>query len=453
MVLMKRAEVRAFLLLLSPFWVVALTAQQAESEPDGIRVRNISAFSTWYSTAVPAGVPSLGSGLSALGSDVANGGAFLIDARRTRPVVEAWFSYSGSYLAMRKYAESHAYSQFLSGGVSWRLKPRWRLSIAVVGADTTALETLLNPGTAAAFRATPVTMEDLAAAASAGIGADSRVAAYITGSPFAASPTQLLLFGSRIWTVSLNTMLTWSKSSRLSFYLAGVSAGAQHATRRQGDPANTYPSPRSVGVSGGLGFKYQLTRRSEMSLNANVARVHSRTEDAYVSTVTAALGRRMSARWFVYGGIGASSYSGRGAVVPVSRDPGVTGSAQIGYQRTAHTFTIGYNRTLSDTYGFGIGRQSSTTGSWVWQRARWSVFASAGNQQIESVGFAALRGWHASTGVSRFLTSNLSLQIQHAYLRTSGSVQGVRDAADLHSARISLNWTPDIRVRNPTHLP
>jgi hypothetical protein len=452
--IVKYAKAHAFLCLFAASGTfMSYTQEMPEAtegaEPGGVHLRSISAFSTGYSNVAPYANPDFGSPLNQLGGDVANGGAFLIDARRTRPITDAWLSYSGSYTAMMRYSDLRAYNQFFSGGLSWRIKPRWTLSVSGMGMDTTALETLLNPGIATAFRTTPVSMEQLAEAAASGTVSNGRIASYFTGSPFVSSPTQLLLTGRRLMTASITTTLTWNHSSRLRFYTNGLGVITQQRPPDRNGIETTYQAPRTVVTNVDAGSRYQLTRLTEIGFSASLSRTQLRGQHTYVSTALVSLGRRMSPRWFVYGEVGGGIYVPVAGPAPIGRDPRIIGNGQIGYQRKSHTLTTVFTRTLADPYGFGIGRQQSITGNWVWQRKAWGAFASAGHQEIDSSGFGAIRGWNLSSGITRYLTSHLSVQVQQAWLQSSGTFEDRASATKLHSIRISLNWMPNVRIQNP----
>jgi hypothetical protein len=413
----------------------------ATSRPSGgLRLYNVSAYSDWYSAANS----SLGIRQSQPGSTVAIGSGVMVGAQRTRGTKELWFAYSASYQTIMQYQALRSHAQFASGGISWHLKPRWVLSATGTGADTTAMEALLNPSTSVAFRATPVTIDDLATAAASGSAADPRAVSYLTGSPFISSNTQLFLFGRRLLSLSSSVTLTWSKSPRMRVYFGGVSAAARHIPQREGDVQDRYPSPRTIGANAGVGFSYDMSPRTQIGLSGGIERRHATFQDAYISTAGASLGHRLSPHWFVHADVGGGTYARARSAFPVSHGPQVIGTAQIGYQKRAHTVVLVQARTLSDPYGFGVGRQSSTAGTWSWRRKTWLVYASVGRQQIESMGVATLNGWTASSGISRLLNSQLSLQIQQAYLNTYGSFSGTPDRYQLHSIRMSLNWSPSI---------
>jgi hypothetical protein len=405
----------------------------------GLHLYNISAYSGWYSNADYSRAPSFSFGQGQPRSIATMGGAVMVGAQRTRETREFWFTYGASYDTTVQSQTLRNHTQFASGGISWRLRPRWALSITGTGADTTAMEALLNPNAIAMFRATPVTIDDLAAAAVSGRTADPLISSYLTGSPFISSNTQLFLFGRRLLSVSSTAALTWSKSPRMKIYFAGVSAAARHVSRREGDTQDRYPTPRSIGGNAGFGFIYDMSPRTQVGLSGNVERTRPTVQDAYIATASASIGHRLNPNWFVYGSIGAGTYAHAGSAA-------ILWSGQIGYQKSAHTLALMHIRTLSDPYGFGVGRQNSTIGTWSCRKKSWLVFASVGRQETESIGFAKLHGWTASSGISRLLNSQLSLQVQQAYLSTQGTFYEVPDRYQSNSVRVSLNWSPNIRL-------
>ncbi len=352
--------------------------------------------------------------------------------------------YSGSYGGFVRNTGLGGLSQSLTLHLGRQFTSKWLLNLSGSAQDSTQVEYLNQPSSLSVVSQLPLTFDDLAASFSISHFTNTQTATALFSSPQFESPARNLLVGTRLVTYSGQIGLTYAHSSRLSFQFTGFTAAGQFRTDSSMSPAQFGPLARSMGINAGVGMSYSLSPRTTFSLNAGETYIQNRYEAGYVSSATATLGRKMGQHWFLSGFAGATFSQMARQVYTPAPSKQWTGGGSLGYQGLQHTLIASYNRTAADAYGFSTGKNSTASGSWVWRRpaSRWSVFANAGEQQINGNGYADLQGWTVSGGVSNRLTPQTVFTTEYSYSNDSGVLEGKFQDLTIHMIRLSLSWSP-----------
>jgi hypothetical protein len=416
------------------------------SAVEGVRLYGVSIYSGYSTSALPIelGQTAL-AGAQELAGSANYGASASVGWQRHRRGTNLSMLYSLSYAGVTNYSDLNGLSHSFSMTASQQLTPKWTLSLSGSAQDSTQAEFMYQPSALSVLSQLPATFDDLAAAFSIGQFSNTQMASMLTGATMLESPARGLLLGNRVLSYSANIGLTYARSSRLSFHFATLSAGGQNLRGGQNSiPQEKFILPRSLGMNGGMSLSYSLSARTQVGLNVEENRVTNRYQNAYTTNGTASLGRKMGMRWFLsmHGGGSVTRTNQATYGTPVGRQ--MIGGGSIGFRTYTQTFTASYDRTSSDTYGFAVGTNTTATGSWNWRRpgSRWTFFASGGQQQMKSTGFADLSGWEASGGISATLNAHTALSAQYVYFNTKGTYVGNLDNMIAHSVRLSLNWNP-----------
>jgi hypothetical protein len=414
---------------------------------EGIRVYEVSAFSGYSTSAYPAGSGQIPlQGASSLGGDASYGGSARVGWQHHRQRTDFSLTYTGTYAGMARYSGTNAYNQSLSLSLTRNLSPKWTLSLSGTASDITTVQFLYQPSAVGALAQVPATMDDLAAAFSVGQFSSNQIASALTGAPLLDSPARTLLFGDRILAYSSQVSLNYTRSSRLSFHLAGFTAGGQQRLGGSTAPEPNYVMPRTIGINGGMGMSYMLSPRTQVGLDFSGDRISNRYQGGYVTTAGASIGRKMSTHWFlsVHGGGSLDHLTSQLYGTPKTTQAIWGGS--IGFRTYQHTLVGSYDHTSRDTYGLAIGTTTMLTATWNWHRpgSRWSVFTSYSQQQLRNTGYSSLSGWEATGGVTQNLSSHTRMSVQYAYLSNAGNFLGNISNLAIQSVRVSMSWMPQL---------
>jgi len=419
---------------------------------EGIHLVGVSVYSGYSTTAYPQTGFALNNtaGAQGLGPDESYGVSASLGWERNHGKSDLAVMYTGTYGGMVHYSGLDAYSQSLSIAASRILTPKWTFSLSALGQDTTLAQFLYQPSLLSMISAVPATFNDLAAALAAGQFSNAQAASMLTGSPIMQTPGRSLLLGNRVLSYTAQASLTYALSSRLQIHFASFAAAGQ--TRLGGQdgvapatvvPAN-YVMPRSLGASGGVGFSYSLSPRTEVGANVDENRTVNRFQAAYISSANAFLGRKMGLHWFlrVQGGWAYDDVTQQTFGTPKNRQ--MVGSGSLGFRASTHTLVASYDRSASDAFGIAVGTITTMNGAWNWRRAgsRWSAFASLGEQQMRNTGFTSISGWQTSAGITTNLNSHATLTAQYVYLNSAGTYLGAPSNLAIHSVRLSMGWAP-----------
>lgn len=417
----------------------------------GVRLYGVSVFSGYSSSAYPAsssgGIPPPGS--SALGSDVTYGATASLGWQRHRNRTDLSVFYSGTYSGMARYSNLNAFNHSIAIQASRTLGRKWTLTASGGVQDSTLPQFIFAPSNLSVLSQVPATFDDLAASFSIGQFSSSQVASMLSGAPTLDTPARSLLLGNRVLSYSAQASVSYAATSRLNFHFASFAAAGQHLSSKDSATVPNYLMPRSMGATAGVGLSYALSPRTQLGANFEEFRQINAFQNAYVSTATVSVGRKLTERWFV-------DLSGGGSVIQVTHQPTGTpqnrqmvGNGSLGYRTFRHTLVASYDRSSFSSFGFSAGTNTAAGANWNWHRpgSLWSVFAGFGQQQTRNTGFASFSGWHTSTGFSRTLSEHTTVSAQYVYLSSSGNYVGTSQNLSIHSLRVSFGWNPQPNVR------
>ena len=422
----------------------------------GLHLYGVNVFSAYVSSANPLNT-SLNAtpGATQLGYDLSYGVSASAGWRYQRED-KGGISvlYTGSYSESKNYSSLSSFSHALRANASWNPRPKWTLNVSATGQYQTLADYLFSPTASSVIAQTPATFNNLAAAMGVGQFSDPQAASMLTGGAATATATPLatpatsLLVGTRVLSYATQASLNYEATKRLMFNFAAVTAAGENRTGGSAGVAEqNYVTPRSIGLDAGASMNYELSTRTEIGVAITAARTSNHYQGAYTTAASASLGRKMGAHWFLRGSAGAAynkviqQLSG----APISRQ--MIGSGSLGYQLQSQTLVASYNRTNMEANGFAVGTSAIFSGTWSWRRpgARWSTFASLGQQQLGNTGFASLSGWTVATGFVAHLQGNIMLTAQYVYSNDTGTYLGNVTKLSVNSVRLSLGWAPQWR--------
>jgi hypothetical protein len=417
----------------------------------GVRLYGVSVFSGYSSSAYPVngsgGIVAPGS--SALGSDVTYGATASVGWQHHRNRTDLSVLYSGTYSGMSRYSNLNAFNHSLAIQASRTLRRKWTIAATAGAQDSTLTQFIYAPSNSSVLSQVPATFDDLAASFSIGQFSSSQVASMLSGTTALDTPARSLLLGNRVLSYSAQASLAYAATSRLSFHFGSFAAAGQHLASKDSATVPNYLMPRSMGATAGVGLSYALSSRTQLGASFEEYRQTNAFQNAYVSTATASVGRKMTEHWFV-------DLSGGGSVIQVTKQPNgtpqtrqIVGSGSLGYRTYRHTLLASYNRSSFSSFGFSAGTNTAVGGNWNWHRpgSLWSVFAGFGQQQTRNTGFASFSGWQTSTGLSRTMSEHTVVSAQYVYLSSSGNYLGTLQNLSIHSLRVSFGWNPQPNVR------
>jgi hypothetical protein len=417
----------------------------------GLHVYGVSVFSGYSTTAFPfSGISEVRSGLGSLKPDLNYGVSAAFGWQRLRERSSVAVMYSGSYTGMRRYTDLSGANHSLTLSAARVLNRKWTLTLSGAGIDATMAQFLFQPMAYSVAAQLPATFDDLAAAFAVGKFDNAQIASMLTGAPILQSPARSLLLGNRVMSYSARASISYAATPRLTFHGGSFSAGGQtRPGKGQESTGENYLMPRSLGLSGGGGFSYSLSPRTQIGVDAEEQRVVNRYQRAYTTSANASFGRKMSEHWFLrmYGGGAFNKVTDHRYGQPKQRQ--WVGGGALGFQTWAHTLLASYDRSAMDSYGLAVGSNTSMLGSWNYHRrdASWNLFASGGQQQVRSTGYVGISGWEASTGWSKRLTGHVNLSAQYVYMNSKSSFGSLREHLRVHSVRLSLGWAPQPQER------
>lgn len=409
----------------------------------GLQVYTVSAYAVYYSTGLPEGI-GFRPGLANLASDVGGGGSTRIGWMKSGERSDFSFMYAPSYTGRVRYAAWNALNHSLSLNARQKLTPKWSLGFSVAGDLSNLAELLFSPTVFSNVASTSANFDDLAAAMLAGKFTNAQLASILTGAPLVESPARNLFYGDRMFMSALRASLSYSPSPRLSISLGAGGGRSQYVSDSQniGAPGYRYLVPSTTSGSANLTVSYSRSPRTQIGATVASSRILSSLQDTYVTTSTASLGRTMGRRWFlqIQGGVGVMNPVRQTFILP--RGPQPIGGGSLGFRTFSHTFLGSYDRTVSDSYGYGAGSTSSVSAAWRWSRPGrgWSLEGSLSRQELQGSGFENLKSWRATAGLGRALAAQLALLTQYVYLGYSGRLENTPYSFSQSALRVSLVW-------------
>jgi hypothetical protein len=418
---------------------------------EGARLYEVSVFSGYSSSAFPLGagqIPSPGTGV--LGSDATYGVSAVLGLQHHRERTNFSIRYSGAYTGMVHYSDADGYSQWLTLSADRKLSPKWSFNMSASGQDARLIQVLNEPSATSVISQLPSDFNDFAAALGLGSYSTAQAASMILGAPVVQTPLRALLLGNKMLTYSGNGGLTYAYSRHLSFHASSFASGGQtRSAALDGVPQTNYVMPRSLGADAGMSWSYSPSPRTNLGFNVDANRLQNHFQNAYTSTATASVGRKMGMHWFskIYGGATLTQVTQQLSGTPETRQ--AVGGASIGIKTYTDSFVASYDRLASDAYGSVVGTYTTLSGTWNRRRpgSRFSTFASFGEQQMSNTGFESFSGWQASGGLSERLTDTTALSAQYVYFKTAGNYLGTPSSLSVQSVRLSMSWSPQSGLR------
>jgi hypothetical protein len=444
---------------------IALTGSAAQAQindanfqgvtREGFHLYEVSAFSSYVSSAYPfSTTTNLIPGAAQLGYDISYGASAGVGwqySRGDRGSVTVM--YTGTYNRSENFSSLSAFGHSLRANANWNLTPKWSVSLSGSGQYSTLAQYLFEPSGLSTVAQTPSSNTDLAAALGVGQFSSSQAGSQFAGSSAAGAltatatptPATALLLGTRVLSYATQASLSYQASERLSLYVSGMTAAGQNRVGNSTTQVQqSYITPRSIGVNGGVTLDYELTPRTNIGFGVTEARISNAYQEAYTSQAEFSLGRKMGTNWFIHGA-GGGSYSivkQQQVGVPLAKQ--FIGSASLGYRLATQTVLVSYNRSSSETNGFAVGTNSRLSGAWIWRRpgARWSLTADLAQQQINNTGFVTLSGWQVSGGATVHLVGNIVMSSQYVYANDTGNYLGNTTKVTVNSVRLTFGWVP-----------
>lgn len=434
---------------------IAMAAPAAAQQPGllgeygaplhGIRLYNVSAFSTWQSIAAPNNGALLPYA-SRLGSDVSYGGSATVGWAHPWPRSNFSLVYTSSYTGRFRYSEWNALNHSLRLSASRRLNAKWSMGFSVSSAISNYENLLYTPTLYSTVASFGGTFEDLAAAILSGKYTNDQLASLLTGAPIIESPAATLLFGNRVMNAAASTSLSYAHSPRLSLHWSLGGGRLQHLSDPERTDGGRYPYlvPRANSAHAGMGFSYSISPRTTVGIDAMTNRSFSPISDSYYTSLTGSIGRTFGRRWF------ARVHAGTGFITPLNdrysqrQSTRPVGGVTLGYKLRSQTFVASYTRIVGDSYGVGSGDSATISGGWQWwQPGRsWGLNAGYGRQDMHGGLLGGLNGWRASMGLSRMLGRHAMIQTGYAYGSYAGHYFNGPYASDQHSVRLTVVWSP-----------
>jgi hypothetical protein len=411
------------------------------STKDGFGIYGVNAFAGYSTSNTP--VPSLG----LKQSNVMYGASGSVGWQHRGENANASVLYTGTYGGVNADSDLNAYNQTLSLGSSWKITPKFSLSISGSGQDSTLSQYLFQPLGFSVLTSLPTSFNDLSATLGVGQFSSAQIQAVNTqaGTLYLVSPIRTGLLGDRVLSYSGNVGLNYTISRRLEAHASGFTAGGQ--TRYAADsntPGQNYLIPNTLGGTAGLSFAIFRTPRTEAGVAVDEYYASNRYQESYSTTGLGYFRRKMGPSWLLSLSVGAtrSNYIQQFAGTPATLQ-GV-GSASLAYKLRTQTFIANYSISASDVYGLATGTNIIGNASWNWQRpgSRFSLFAYFERQEIRNTGYLTISGWRAGPGFNMTLTRQTYIFAQYVYLDTQSRYLGSPTAYIAHTVRVSFGWSP-----------
>jgi hypothetical protein len=445
------------------------------SEPNGVHLYSASISAGYYSLDLPGGVIFAPTGGS-LGGLTEVSAAATFGWTRSRPNSSLSVIYSPSFTSVPNYSPHlNSLNHSLSINGSRKLGRKWTASISVYGSTNNFEQFLFSPTLFSSVVSVPATFDDLAtailngtlfttsantstavainnfqqfvyapallgsvplaaatmgelsAAAAAGTYSNNQLASLLTGAPILVAPASSYFYGNRVLSAGVHTGLSYAATPRLSLTFGAGGSRTQQLPRKENGDTPVYLVPQTTSANASLGLSYALTPRTQFGVQLSGSRSFSALEDVYTTYASLNLGRSFSRRWF------GQAHGGAGKIIPLRfKDLATTGiqavaGGSVGYKTFAHTFLGSYDRTISDSYGFGAGSTQNAMGAWSWRRPNrsWWIHASGGWQKLQGGAFHDITDFYGTAGFGKLVGRHEALQFEYVHGNYSAWAGGI----------------------------
>jgi hypothetical protein len=405
----------------------ALTSHQ------GIRLNSVSAFGSYSTSSALAGNQS--------GYDLTTGASMSVSSNWAGPRYSFFLNYSASYAKDFSYSELNSLNHDFSLAFSRKVSPTWSVSGGIGAQVLNTAQFIFQPNVSSQIANVAATADELAATSFTNSSYNNAsLASLLIGAPGLDSPARQLLFGDRTLSTAFQVSATHT-GPRLSVAFSG---GGSRIQTLANSASALVPASNSGRV--GVNVSYSLTPRTQVGVSLSSQRSVSRLEDAYISTASANIARKMSERWF------AELHAGTGAFRPVRSSfqlptgPQYTVGSGLGFKTPSHTFLLSVDRNISDTYGYGASSNVSTTAAWNWGRRNrgWKILASGGSQQLHTSRSPDLNAWLITAGVSQALPGRVLMSVTYAYMQSETGLARNSGNPAIQAIRVSFGWAPSM---------
>jgi hypothetical protein len=360
-------------------------------------------------------------------------------------------TYAPNYTTYVRNRDYNTWNHELNFTADRQLTQKWSIGTGANGMYSNMDQILFTPSTLATVTALPAQFEDFANTLLQRPMTVEQVASAISGASVVDTPSRVLFFGNRVFSSGGNVALSYAHSSRTTISGAVSALHMQPVSTDERGFLDDRTTPLLANTTSGnasLSVSHGLSPRTQIGVSAGGDRTISSVQDAYRTSVTAFVGRRMGMHWF------AQVHGGTGTIIAVRESTALPRGLQylsggsLGFATRSHTFLGSVSRNFGDQFGIGAGSTLDTAGSWHWTPAwrTWVVFAGASTQRLQGVERRTINTWQANAGVTKAWNRHLSATVEYAYLTYDARSELFRRIGQ-NVVRGSITWTPQPTTR------
>jgi hypothetical protein len=405
--------------------VICLTGsadgQETAAEPSRrFGLREVTTYSSWYSSGLPDYFLGAGGSLLNRRSDIAAGGAMVFGYSSFTERSNIAFRVTPSYTGRVRYSDLASFSNSVDLQFGRAISPRLRFVVAT--------------------NANVMNREEIQFGVRGDL-LDSDIPGVIPdpGTVGIADPsTQALFFGSRILTATAHTGLQYAVTPRLSISVGGGGMRTQYLSNRSfnGEVAQPFIPHVTAGLAD-VNLTYRLSPRTNIGGHVAATNQRSAVQDSVITNYRGSADRALTPRLSVsgYGGIG--QFRGSLQVPQVQYLAG----GGVNFRAGINTFTVAADRRISDIYGVGSSSTLAFSGTWRLDRRAGWVSSSYGWTKLDGALLAAttMRG---TFEVGRRLTGNAGIMAGYAYIAFRNTPLLGNNLSSQHAVRFALTWMP-----------
>ncbi len=416
-----------------------------EGEPagNGFGFYGLAGYFGYTSTAVPFNATLLNPTLN-LGPNYLAGGRASVGWQNVGPRTDAHIAYTFSYDGSLRYSSWNSMNHYLAFGVLHELTPRLTYSLSGTAITMRWDQFLFAPTLLSQVAGAPATYDELVSAILSGKFTNSQLASILTGAPMLESPAATLLYGTRFFTSSLRSELSYDLSARTHAHAGVGGSRIQHLSSNLAQDSGAYLVPTTTTANAMAGISYDLSPVTEIGVEAQANRTLSRFEDAYMANGVVTVDRAFGRHWIIDG------RGGAGTFVPVRQTfafrpgPRYVAGGTITYKAYSSTLIAAYTHTIADTSGIGAQSANVASGVWEWHQPgqQWSVFSQGRYEKLTGSTLSNINAWLGGAGIERMLDRHVTIRVAYIYGRTAGVVSGNLVSRQLQGVNLVFSWSP-----------
>jgi hypothetical protein len=301
-------------------------------------------------------------------------------------------------------------------------------------------------GNVAAIRST---FEDFVQSLMTGYSDNIALNRVVNMPPIAGSPETAFLYGGRLLSVSAGASASYALSSRSSFNVGMTGSRTQTFPRGNnvGNLENNAFLARTTSGGAVLGWAYSLTPRTTMDVSLSTTRTLSAWQSAYTNQTGISLGRTLTKKWFVQGGVGIGWITPLRQTFRPTTTPQATYTATTGYKVYSHTLVGSFSRAVSDVYGIGANATENGTAAWAWTIPGGSISLTSGLGYSRLIGrtFSSGRSFTTFVSAGKALNAHLTMNVGYSYGQFPTSIVSFGPQRSQSAAMASFSWSPSER--------